>query len=949
MQKIDFSPLQRAIQLHEQWEHEAAQNAYEQVLKEEPQNDRALYGMGLLLGQHMLQSADALPYLEAAIEIRPKTFAYWRTYIHMLIREGLWEMADSLITIARAQGMQEVAVEQLKRDIAIARGEDAATFLEIQAARLPKATPLLNLAPQEDLALPHDEVKELALLLKQRDFEPAGQKLNALLQQYPQNSLLWHALINLEQEQGHAAKALATAEQATQTRAHDYSLQELYGELLLKNGDANQAIQVLHQARALNPEAPKAHWLMGDALNLSGQIHASSPWYVYALLLAEGEDDRIQALTALVKALEGEKDRLIAAQLVTLLVQQSSSSKLRIACGDLLLKLGWHLQAELAYRLVLQQDPTSQDALIALASTLKNIPDRAAECVICLRRVLSQNLEPQLRRNILFTLASTLYQERDWTQCYEIIDQLLEGQEDDIQAYLLKGSIQLEAHDLQGLEITLRDALKHDPESHDLIYLQALYWGKLGDVKKAMAHFNALLAKHPSSQGGHSARLLTMTHLSGVPASQIGDACRSYGYLMQQTHGRNTPHPFQNAKSLSKVLRIGFISADFRDHAAAKFFMPVMRELSKRTDIECIAYCNNATNDKVTNQFMRLFPQWRNVKSMPIDTVVELIKTDKIDILFDLSGHTAGHRLDVFAHRAAPVQLTWIGNPGSTGLQTMDYIVVSDLMLDGHFMRQQLTENILRLPLAYVFEGGIHSEPIAELPALRNGYLTFGSFNRLIKVNREVIAAWAAVLRSIPNSRLHIGACEPSGPPPHLSSWLQEEGIQEERLRFIARNDFDSYLKAHAEIDICLDTFPFSGGVVTNHALWMGVPTLTITGELMCGCQSAEVLARVGLAEDFAASNLQELLHLASYWSQHLDQLASIRQELRGTLQRQESGQANMISKALTLGLRQAWERWCMNEPAADLLVTYQDLGLEPPQRLIRPQSTKGETTQVAH
>ncbi|MEQ6436175.1 hypothetical protein V8Z74_14260 [Comamonas sp. w2-DMI] len=310
------------------------------------------------------------------------------------------------------------------------------------------------------------------------------------------------------------------------------------------------------------------------------------------------------------------------------------------------------------------------------------------------------------------------------------------------------------------------------------------------------------------------------------------------------------------------------------------------------------------------------------------------MRDDGIDILFDLSGHTSGHRLDVFARRAAPLQLTWIGNPGSTGLQTMDYMVLSDLLLDGHAVRQQLTENMLRLPLAYVFEGGIHSEPVAPLPALRNGYLTFGSFNRLVKVNREVVAVWSQVLRAVPDARMAIGACEPSGPPPHLREWLQEEGIEEQRVRFISRTHFGAYMKAHADIDICLDTFPFSGGVVTNHALWMGVPTLTLTGELLCGRQSAEVLARVGLAGDFAARNLPELLRLARHWSNHLEQLSAIRQALRPVLQAQESGQAAMVAQALAQGVRQAWVRWCEGKPAADLSVSYQDLGLEPPQML---------------
>ncbi|MEX8192084.1 tetratricopeptide repeat protein [Comamonas guangdongensis] len=935
----DTTHLQQALEWHEQWEYEAARQAYVQALEQEPGNAQALYGMGLLLGQHMLRSADALPYLEAAIGANPRVFIYWRTYINMLIREGLLDMADMLIGMARKQGMPEISLEQLKKDLALARGEEASVFLETQAALLPELDPVNPGLQPAQPALPPGPVQALTKLLQQRQFGPASEKLAVLQRQYPRSVLLWHARINLEQERGCPADALTAAAKAVQQLPGDVSLWMLQGELLLEGGQPSQAEPALRAALTLQPDLVKLYWLMGDALTAQGKVQQAYPWYVHALLRAGDENDQAQALLALAKALHGEKERQIAAQLLVLLMQQATGVRMCMVCGYWLHVFGWHLQAEMAYRMALLIEPDSQDALTSLAVVLRQDGTRLSEGAACLRRVLAQDLEPKLRASVLHDLAHALLQQKQWEQCDAVLDELLAEDAAALRTHRLRCVMLLERGDLDKLAQALEQGLAHHPGEHDLIYAKALYWGKRGDVQQAMAHYDELLARYPDSTGGHSARLHIMMHSPYTDPVQMGDACKAYGELKQRRHGGADVTEHANARIPDKVLRVGFVSADLRGHAAAKFFLPVMRELSQRQDMECIAYCNNPTYDEVSAQFMKLFAQWRNVKDMTAQAVVSLVQEDGIDILFDLSGHTSGHRLDVFARRAAPLQLTWIGNPGSTGLQTMDYMVLSDLLLDGHAVRQQLTEHMLRLPLAYVFEGGIHAEPVAPLPALRNGYLTFGSFNRLVKVNREVVAVWAQVLRSVPDARMAIGACEDSGPPPHLREWLQEEGIDEQRLRFIPRTDFLGYMKAHADIDICLDTFPFTGGVVTNHALWMGVPTLTLVGDLLCGRQSAEVLARVGLTADFAARDLPELLRLARHWSGNLEQLSVIRQALRPVLQAQESGQAGMVSQALALGLRQAWARWCAGEAAADLHVSYEDLGLTPPERIVLPRS----------
>lgn len=930
---IDANYLQQALQLHDQWEFDAAREAYAQALRHSPSDHQALYGMGLLLGQHMLLSAKSMPYLEAAIGAKPRAFAYWRTYINMLIREGLSDMARSLIELARSQGMQQIALERLEKDLALTQGVEAAAFLEAQVAAWEAQRPPPNSdTPTPQMQIPAELLKALSRQLQQRSFKQADDLLASALHAYPRSALLWQTKINMELERGDHAAALEAAHQSTAALPRDSSLFMLLGEVHLEAKEAAQAEPALRQAVLLSPQSSKAHELLGNALLAQGQAQASYPHFVQALLLAADVESQALVQFRLISALHEGGQPQLCAQFLSMLLQQPLDSKLHLACGDWMRKLGWNLQAEMAYRQALQQQPKLFMALVGLSLSLSGDAARLAERETVLRRIveLSGDSNRMLARA---DLAYVLFSQERWEPALELLATILEESPGDSRAHRLRCLLLLEKMDLDALDAALREGLAHLTDDHDLLYIKALYWGRRGDVRKALTQYDAMLIKHPNSAGAHSARLLTQLHFPGASAVQIGQSCREFGELMRRLHG-DPQQQHANAKDPRKVLRVGFVSADLRGHAAAKFFLPTMRELAKCREIECIAYCNNDLYDDVTKEFMELFQQWRGVQDMSTDALVHMMQEDGIDVLIDLSGHTKGHRLDVLARRPAPVQLTWIGNPGGTGLQTMDYIVLSDLFLDRPAVREQLTERILRLPLAYVFDGGIHEEPVTSLPAQRNGYLTFGSFNRLVKVNREVVQVWGAILQALPTARLVIGACEPSGPPAHLREWLQEAGICEERVQFSSRMGFDGYLRAHHDIDICLDTFPFTGGVVTNHALWMGVPTLTLVGDLLCGRQSAEVLARVGLTQDFAAADLDGLLQLARYWNANLPRLALIRQSLRPALQALEVRQAEIAAKSVVMGLREAWRRWCDRREVEDLRISYQDLGLEPPKPL---------------
>jgi predicted O-linked N-acetylglucosamine transferase (SPINDLY family) len=294
--------------------------------------------------------------------------------------------------------------------------------------------------------------------------------------------------------------------------------------------------------------------------------------------------------------------------------------------------------------------------------------------------------------------------------------------------------------------------------------------------------------------------------------------------------------------------------------------------------------------------------------------LADRIRADSIDILIDLSGHTAGNRLLTFAEKPAPVQASWMGYPGTTGLRTMDYYFA-----DRHFLPQdqfssQFTEKLALLPASAPFMPDDSAPPINPLPAKANGYTTYASFNRLSKLTPSVVALWSRLLRENPTSRMVLGGMPPEGQYKSLIQWFADQDIARPRLEFHTRCDTATYLALHHRVDICLDTFPYTGGTTTAHALWMGVPTITLAGSTPAARQGAAILGHAGLAE-FIASDAADFERKGRYWAANLDALANLRASLRDRYSRSVMQRPDIIVQGLEVALRTMWQRWCQGLP----------------------------------
>jgi predicted O-linked N-acetylglucosamine transferase (SPINDLY family) len=374
-----------------------------------------------------------------------------------------------------------------------------------------------------------------------------------------------------------------------------------------------------------------------------------------------------------------------------------------------------------------------------------------------------------------------------------------------------------------------------------------------------------------------------------------------------------------NTKDPARQLRIGFVSADLYDHALTNFLEPVFKALAVEPSLVMHAYHTNTHDDATTLRLRSYFAQWHACASVPDEALAAQIRADGIDILIDLTGHTAHNRLLTFARKPAPVQVSWLGYLGTTGLQAMDYFLCDDFWIPSGVLDWQLCEKTAYLPCPVVFQPSELAPAINGLPALHREYITFGSFNRPNKLNQSVIVLWSMLLKKVPQARmLLIGM--PQNSQETLMRYFAQEGIALDRLDFHPRSDLTTYLALHNQVDLCLDTFPFGGGATNAHAAWMGLPTLCLAGDTPASRFGSAMMHQLGL-DEFIATDIEDFVTKGVYWSQNLTGLAGIRQGMRGRFLGSSLGQPGPFASHLITMLRTMWRRWCINLPAAAISI----------------------------
>jgi predicted O-linked N-acetylglucosamine transferase (SPINDLY family) len=405
-----------------------------------------------------------------------------------------------------------------------------------------------------------------------------------------------------------------------------------------------------------------------------------------------------------------------------------------------------------------------------------------------------------------------------------------------------------------------------------------------------------------------------LNFLPGGTGGLIAESSRRWGSLLR----RPARHlPFANDRRPDRVLRIGYVSGDFRVHAVA-FFLEAVLASHDRGAVEITLYSNNPANDAMTDRLAGLCDRWRVITGVKDEDADALIRRDGIDILVDLSGHTFYERLKLFARKPAPVQCTWLGYYATTGLPEIDYIIADRIVVppgdEGFY-----TEKPWRLPDSYLcFTIPAAAPEPNALPALANGHITFGSCNKALKTNNAVIALWSEVLHQVPGSRLVLRAAEFRHERVRtvITEKFAECGIAAERLTLLGNGQREDFLSTYHHFDIALDPFPYAGGTTTMEALWMGVPVVSMRGNRFSGRVSESIFATTGLGE-FMAEDAASYRERAIGLARDLPRLAELRRRLRGIVAASPICDAARFTRNLEAAYREMWRIWCARSQEA--------------------------------
>jgi predicted O-linked N-acetylglucosamine transferase (SPINDLY family) len=372
------------------------------------------------------------------------------------------------------------------------------------------------------------------------------------------------------------------------------------------------------------------------------------------------------------------------------------------------------------------------------------------------------------------------------------------------------------------------------------------------------------------------------------------------------------PDTYINDRTDGRRLKVGYVSPDFRQHSVAYFLEPLLRSHDRKV-IEVFCYAEVGWPDTVTERFKQLADHWVTTVGMSDDATAERIRRDGIDILVDLAGHTSKNRLPVFARKPAPVQVTWLGYPNTTGLTAIDYRFV-DAVTDPEGETEALaSETLVRLPGGFLCYGGPDDAPApGPVPSLTTGTVTFGSFNNPAKLSAATLDAWADVLARLPQARLLLKG-KPFADPATRALYLDrlaKRGVAVERIELVAWLPEEGHLALYNRIDIALDPFPYNGTTTTCEALWMGVPVITLRGDRHASRVGASLLTQTRLT-DLIADSVEAYVETAVALAGDPARLSELRQSLRPRMAASPLCDAPAFADKIEHAYRTIWQRWC--------------------------------------
>ena len=580
-------------------------------------------------------------------------------------------------------------------------------------------------------------------------------------------------------------------------------------------------------------------------------------------------------------------------------------------------------QAIAAFKAALDIQPRMLMALANLVAVLHKL-DRQSEALPYQERWLAAEPFSSSAHYSAAVLCQALNQLQNAKNHYEKVLELGAGGAADYSTHLNLGVVCFGLCEYGAAIAHFQQALVCKPGCAVCHYNIGNALKELGRQEEAIASYEQALKFNPALEDAYSNILFCMNY--GEDAHSNSLFCMNYGkgYDAQQIFARHVEWAeryaarhipsatHSNSRDPLRTLRIGYVSADFREHPVGFFLEGVLQNHSAN-NCEIYCYSNSTQEDAVTARLRKHAAHWRQISALDDDAVAAMIRADGIDILVDLSGHTSGNRLLVFARKPAPVQVTWLGYCNTTGLGRIDYLL-ADAGVIPQDSAQRFSEQVLRLPGSYLcYVAPDYAPDVVTPPCIANGYVTFGCFNNLSKVTEAMLVLWAGILHRVPDARFILKSRQLAEPEvkQRYRDWFNTHGITPERIVLDSRYlDHAGLLAYYGELDIALDTHPYSGVTTTCEAMWMGVPVVTLAGDTFISRNSAALVSNVGL-DDLIAGTPQQYVETAVALACDRTRLAQLRSVQRERFKASPLGNAPLFVKNLEDAYRSMWEKWC--------------------------------------
>jgi len=598
-------------------------------------------------------------------------------------------------------------------------------------------------------------------------------------------------------------------------------------------------------------------------------------------------------------------------------------------------------EAESAYRQIIAQQPNYAEAHSNLGNVLRDRGEFAAAIESCRR---AASLKPDLfaahnnlgnalveagrlddaiaafRRaieiapnvaSIHYNLGNALKETGDWAGAIGSFRDAIVMQPELAEAHNNLGTVLKDMGQLEEAVDAYSRAVKLRPNFAEAYNNLGSALKAMGQLDEAIAAFEQAMRLRPGFAEAHSNLIYTLHFHPGSDAQTLLGAGRSFN----ERHAKplkKTWQPHGNNRDADRPLRIGYVSPDFCEHPVGRFLLPLLA--AHDTDqFSIFAYSDTRRADETTGLLRRHPSHWRDTSRRSHAQVAQLIRDDRIDVLVDLAMHAAGNRMLVFARKPAPVQVTYLAYCSTTGLDAMDYRLTDPYLDPSGEGDAMYSEQSIRLPETYwCYPRNDQAGEIAPPPSISAGAVTFGCFNNFSKVSSESLSLWIELLQSVATSRLLLHAHE-GRHRERICDSLKRAGVDPARLRFVGRTSLSEYFKLHAQVDIALDPFPYTGGTTTCDALWMGVPVVTLRGRTGVGRSGVSILSNVGLKELIAESP-EQYVQIAMKLAEDTPRLNDLRRTLRNRMSASPLMDAPRFSRNVEAAYRGMWRNWCTDK-----------------------------------